>query len=263
MTRIFISYRRADSEGYVGRLYDQLVTYYDRSEVFLDVAAITPGADFSDAIDAAIASCTALLAVIGPQWLTVSGSHGRRLDDPDDFVRREIAAALRHNLLVIPVLIQRAEMPAARDLPDPLKPLARCNAIEISHDRFAFDVERLVSALGGAHGTVVVMGPMDSASKILGLTVTMGLFPLKVMIDRRTAATLTEKGTTAIQAEAGTHTLQLISGSWQRTQSNTLSFDLKGGQRRVVSFGTRYSSAPGGRSQLVVTLGTWDITGQP
>ncbi len=261
MTRIFISYRRADSEGYVGRLYDQLITYYDQGEVFLDVAAITPGADFADAIDDAIASCTALLAVIGPQWLTVSGSHGRRLDEPDDFVRREIAAALRHNLLVIPVLIQRAEMPAASHLPDPLKPLARCNAIELSHDRFAFDVERLVTALGGAHGTVVVMGPMDSAAKVLGLSATMGLFPLKVLIDRQTAATLTEKGATALQVGAGKHTLQLVSGSWQRTQSNTLNFELKGGQRQVVSFGTRYNSTPGGRSQLVVTLGVWDITG--
>ena len=94
MSQIFISYRRADSEGYVGRLRDQLVNIAGEELLFLDVDSIKPGQDFTQALDEAVSSCSVLLAVIGPQWLNIRDSSGnRRLDDSNDFVRLEIASA--------------------------------------------------------------------------------------------------------------------------------------------------------------------------
>ncbi len=151
MSRIFISYRRADSEGYVGRLFDHLVQHFERGDVFMDVDNIPPGADFLQEIENAVAACDVFMAVIGPQWLTASGSDGaRRLDQWDDFVRLEIATALKQGKLVIPVLVGLARMPSPADLPEDIAPLARRNAIELTHQRFSYDIQRLVDAVKSA-----------------------------------------------------------------------------------------------------------------
>jgi hypothetical protein len=95
-----------------------------------------------------VGSCDVLIAVIGKRWLTSSEGEGnRRLDNPDDFVRLEVATALKRNIRVIPVLVDGASMPPARDLPDDLKSLVRRNAVEVSHTRFSADSERLIAAL--------------------------------------------------------------------------------------------------------------------
>ena len=100
----------------------------------MDVDAIRPGFDFVDVIEFAVQQADVLLAVIGTSWLHSIDSNGnRRLDNPEDFVRREIASALESNIRVIPVLVEGAQMPRSIDLPDDIKPLARRNAIEISH----------------------------------------------------------------------------------------------------------------------------------
>jgi hypothetical protein len=149
--QIFLNYRRQDSEGSTGRLYDQLIEHFDPSQIFMDVDTIEPGLDFVEVIDKAVGSCNVLLAIIGNKWLTITDETGkRRLDNPNDFVRIEIASALARDIRVIPVLVQGASMPAAEDLPDDLKPLTRRNAIELSHARFKSDVERLVHVLQNA-----------------------------------------------------------------------------------------------------------------
>src|SRR5579862_4165414 len=92
---IFISYRRDDTEGEAGRLFDDLVRSFGEDSVFMDVSDINPGVDFRQAIDENVSSCGVLLAIIGPQWASITNSTGeRRLDDPNDFVRLEVAAAL-------------------------------------------------------------------------------------------------------------------------------------------------------------------------
>ena len=89
-----------------------------------------------------------LLAVIGPNWLEAASGHGRRrLDDPDDFVRIEILAALQREVLVVPVLIDNTQMPLHGDLPEALRPLSRLNAITVSHARFSSDIKKLVQDL--------------------------------------------------------------------------------------------------------------------
>lgn len=148
MRRIFINYRRQDSEGYVGRLYDHLVQHFGDDGVFMDVDSIQPGADFLKTLEEAVAVCDVLIAVIGPQWLTLSDeSGGRRIDRWNDFVRFEIASAIKQGKLVVPVLVGQARMPSPAELPDDIAALSHRNAVELSHKRFGHDVEQLVSAL--------------------------------------------------------------------------------------------------------------------
>jgi TIR domain len=145
---IFISYRRDDTEGEAGRLYDDLVRTFSENSVFMDVAGINPGMDFRRAIDDNVASCGVLLAMIGPTWATISNGAGqRRLDDSNDFVRLEIASALARNIAVIPVLVHDARMPHADHLPENLKDLAYRNSVEITHARWNSDVQLLIGAL--------------------------------------------------------------------------------------------------------------------
>jgi hypothetical protein len=148
MAGIFISYRRSDSAGYTGRLMDDIKVQFPDNEVFRDVEAIEAGADFVEAIDGAVKSCSVLLAVIGPRWLSVTdNSNRRRIDDPHDFVRLEIAAALRREVRVIPVLVDGAIMPPAEDLPEDIKALARRQAQELTDKRWDYDVGLLFTAL--------------------------------------------------------------------------------------------------------------------
>jgi hypothetical protein len=145
---IFINYRRTDSEGEAGRLFDDLASHFGDQSVFMDVAAIDPGRDFRKAIDQSIANCSVLLAIIGLEWLDAKdASKGRRLDDRNDFVRIELASALRRDIPVVPVLVRGAKMPCVDQLPEDLKELAYRNAVELTHPRWKSDVEVLVRAL--------------------------------------------------------------------------------------------------------------------
>lgn len=147
--RIFLSYRRDDAAGHAGRLHDALLEHFRRDQIFMDIDAIEPGLDFVESIERALSQCDVLLVLIGPRWLAEQGSGGRRrLDDPGDFVRLEVQAALsRGDLRVVPVLIQGAQMPAAEDLPDELRSLVRRNALEVSDTRWGYDVSQLIELL--------------------------------------------------------------------------------------------------------------------
>src|SRR3990170_4013782 len=110
--RVFLSYRREDAAGHAGRLADHLLDRFGQGSVFMDVESIEAGADFTAAIERAISASEAVLVGIGPGWLDATTSSGsKRLDDPADFVRREIEAALASEVRVIPVLVGGASMP--------------------------------------------------------------------------------------------------------------------------------------------------------
>lgn len=148
MSGIFLSYRRSDSEGYAGRLFEGLKTRCDADQLFFDVAAIAPGEDFHKVIADKVGSCAVLLALIGKNWLSAVDEHGRRrLDNGDDFVRLEIAAALKRSIAVIPVLLQGAAMPRDDELPSDLAGLARLNALELRHTRWEADFAQLLATL--------------------------------------------------------------------------------------------------------------------
>jgi TIR domain-containing protein len=146
--QVFISYRRDDSAGHAGRLYDQLTEDLTGVQIFMDVDAIGPGVDFVERIESAVASADVFLAVIGRSWLTLQGADGhRRLDDPDDYVRREIGAALRRRMTVIPVLVGGGQMPSAEQLPADLAPLTRRNALILSDLEWRAGIAKLVTTL--------------------------------------------------------------------------------------------------------------------
>ena len=142
---VFICYRREDSGGFAGRLHRDL-TRVLQADVFIDVDSIKGGDDFVDAISTTLARCSTLLILIGTKWLGATDKDGRRrLEDPKDYVRQEIEEGLRNpNLLVIPVLVDGAAFPDAKDLPDPIAPLARRNAIELTNKRWDYDVAELL-----------------------------------------------------------------------------------------------------------------------
>jgi hypothetical protein len=150
MAGIFISYRRADAGGHAGRLCDRLTARFGADRVFLDIQDIHPGQNYAESIEDTIAACECVIAVIGPHWLETIRT---RAQSSADFVRQEIAAALRRGVTVIPVLVGGARMPVASDLPAELADLSLRNAVEIRDERFDRDVEELETFLDGlVHG---------------------------------------------------------------------------------------------------------------
>ncbi len=148
MYRIFISYRRSDSESFSGRLRDRLRAEFGKRAIFMDTSTIPGGARFDEAIAQNLKSCKVFIAVIGKTWLDGRNEAGqRRLDDPEDWVRKEVARALaRDDVLVIPVIFGGAVMPGSESLPPDLQPLAMRNAVSINDADFDSDVVRLIEA---------------------------------------------------------------------------------------------------------------------
>jgi hypothetical protein len=146
--RIFMSYRHEESAYPANWLYSLLTEHLGQGQVFMDVDDIEPGAHFVNVINAAVGSCEIMLALIGDRWLTITDADGkRRLDDPIDFVRLEIEAALTRDIRVIPILVSGARMPRPDDLPTSIDELAYRQALELSAHRFKLDLGRLIKAL--------------------------------------------------------------------------------------------------------------------
>jgi uncharacterized membrane protein YhaH (DUF805 family) len=171
--RIFINYRRGDSSGAAGRIYDRLLQHFGRDELFMDVDALEPGIDFVKSLDEQVSNCRAFITVIGPNWLHAQDRDGNsRLNNPNDYVRVEIEAALKRDVRLIPVLVEGATMPQPTDLPGSLKALARRNAVEISHHRFSADCDELARAIKRALGVKIDESPgaqAASASKAIAV----------------------------------------------------------------------------------------------
>jgi hypothetical protein len=151
ISRIFISYRREDSAPHAGRLNDRLCLAFGADRVFMDIDDIPLGQNFTAALRENVRAADVVLTVIGPKWLSMAGEDGRRrLDDENDFVRFEVAEALRQGKRVIPILVNDTPMPKAAELPDDLQPLLVCQALHLADARFNRDVADLIRALGGA-----------------------------------------------------------------------------------------------------------------
>lgn len=145
---IFINYRREDSSGTAGRLHDRLDGAFGRDKLFIDVDNIPVGMDFEAHLKSQVEACDVMLAIIGPRWLGSKDELGqRRLDNPEDFVAIELAAALDRKIPVIPVLVDGARMPKASELPESLKPLARRQSFGLRHEHFGADAETLIGKM--------------------------------------------------------------------------------------------------------------------
>jgi hypothetical protein len=151
--RIFLCYRRDDTRWVAGRLYDELRQRYGPKQVFQDIVAIRPGIRYTDQIQEEISRCDVLIVVMGEGWLSAADPQGRRrLDSPRDLVRLEIAAALQRGIPIIPLLIQRASMPADVELPDDIADLTLYHACEVTDTRWDYDVGVLLKAVDGFAG---------------------------------------------------------------------------------------------------------------
>ncbi|HZH76780.1 MAG TPA: TIR domain-containing protein [Archangium sp.] len=149
MPKIFISYRRDDSGGQAGRLFDHLTKHFGGDSVFMDVDTIDLGHDFEPALKDAVSKCDIMLAVIGRDWLDcVELKTGtRRLDNPRDWVRIEIAEALGRGIPVVPVLVRGAALPTAEALPENVRALASRQATSISDSQWQVGIADLVHRL--------------------------------------------------------------------------------------------------------------------
>ena len=145
---VFLSYRRDDAGPYARSLQLQLSQRIPDARIFMDLDSIEPGLDFAEVIEEAVNSSAVLVALIGRQWVTLTGEDGaRRLDNPDDYVRFEVTTALERGVRVIPVLIDGASALRRQDLPAELHKLARLNAAKLSYDRYQDDADRLLDLI--------------------------------------------------------------------------------------------------------------------
>jgi len=160
-SRIFISYRREDSELAASRLAEDLRRHFAPAQVFQDFASIDPGADFVDAVQRGLDTCVAVVVVIGSKWLNVVDRKGRRrLDVPDDWVRHEVAESLRRpGVRLFPVLLDHADMPGLDDLPEDLQALTRRQAFPLTVRHWGKDLAELVEHLQRVPG-------LDSRSEV-------------------------------------------------------------------------------------------------
>ena len=182
MAAIFISYRRADSDAHAGRLSEGLKKKFGKKRVFIDVDGITPGENFRKVIEDRVGACDVLLALIGKNWVSATNEQGqRRLDDPNDFVRLEVAEALKRSVPVIPVLVQGATRPAVEQLPAELKALAGQHDLELRHTSWDADFAVLVRALSRYVRTVRRRRYIALAAGLAALTVAILMSSLALM----------------------------------------------------------------------------------
>ncbi len=159
--RIFISYRRDDTAPYAGWLHELLAQRFGKSNVFKDVSTVRPGMDFTKAVMEAVASSSVLIVLIGPSWEAAADDQGRRrLENPKDWVRAEIEAALDKNLLIIPVLVRGVRMPSGDWSPPSLLRLTHMQALQVDYENFEEDVKRLVHAIETGQPRAALMDPV-------------------------------------------------------------------------------------------------------
>ena len=205
---VFISYRRDDSAGHAGRLFDRIGGHFgDRIRLFMDIDSIGHGEDFNTVIEAALGSCGVFLAVIGKQWLTITDDGGkRRLDDLDDLVRKEIAAALSRNVRVIPVLVQGAAMPRKEYLPEALSDLGGKNPIELSDVRWRYDVDRLIATIEAVLGQTPARRARVSWLRIISYLLLSGIIGTLLLWQvnpfRKDAGTVVKPGISSYHPKA-------------------------------------------------------------
>jgi glycosidase len=146
--RLFISYRREDSKYVTKLIYDRLTERFGKKCVFMDVVSIEGGIDYQRMVRDTVAACDVCVAIIGDKWWSASDASGaRRLEDPDDLLRLEIATALRAEIAVIPCILDEAPFPAEGKLPEDLRPLAARQQVNIAHPSFDRDIPALIRAI--------------------------------------------------------------------------------------------------------------------
>jgi len=207
MTTLFISYRRDDSPYAAGQIRDRLVERFDDKSVFFDIDSVPLGSDFEDYINEKVSQCDVLLVVIGDSWLKPNEDGQIRLDDPSDFVRIEIEAALARDIPIIPVPVGKAGVPSKAELPESISKLASRNAQEVrAGTSFQGDMKRLVNGIETITDVAAEPKPRKLVKKlvvaafivVLGIT---GVFTFQFIQQRLDNAEIERQQTVITEAE--------------------------------------------------------------
>ena len=220
MRRVFISYRREDSGGQTGHLFDDLKKRFGDNEIFRDLEGLDPGVEYPDALNRALTDCDVALVMIGGRWSTIAEPRGRRIDQPEDFVRMEVVKALgRKDVCVIPVLVGGAKLPQEQELPEDLRPLLRRNAFDLSDSRWDYDVKRLGDAIAKLLG-------VDPGRRSLRIWATAALAILVLVISGFYAIHRIGSMSAAAQRIGLPHDLAMLNFSvkWNNEKPSGLSF---------------------------------------
>ncbi len=229
MPGVFICYRREDSGGYTGRLYDILCLRFGKDNVYMDLDTIEGGDDFIDVIDEKLKLCDVLIAVIGSRWLTATEKKDgtRRLDSASDFVRREISRALTRSIRVIPVLVGGAAMPRAEDLPDELRELSERQAMDIRDAHFHPDTQQLIRVLSSSVTTSGFGRFRTGRSKVLAAlvgVVAMAAIPSGYLLLHRASPVQARPPV----VELGGKWVAVVKYDWGDTYTNTFEIRVDG-----------------------------------
>jgi hypothetical protein len=258
MRGVFLSYRRSDTAGHAGRLHDHLAARFGADRVFMDVGDIAAGEDFTRALERELAKADVVVVAIGDGWLTAAQDGRRRLDDPADHHRCEIEAAITQGKRLVPVLVEGARMPAEAELPLALRPLARCQAVELRDSRWGDDVAALTRALGGSRPAATPTRPGRAPRlAMLGLAAAVGGVSLYTVFLRprandggATVPVAASRPPTATVAEPPAARLALA-GLWKRENGSRWTIAQDGDALRIEEI--HYDSKQpwlGGRGEL-------------
>lgn len=146
--RIFISYRREDSSETANKIYESLKQKFPDSLVF-DVETIPLGVNIKSYLRDIIRYCFVQIVIIGEKWVDIRDkvTNEKRLNNPADFVRLEIESAIKEGIAIIPVLVDKANMPHLDDLPESIKSLGYRNALDLSEENFEEQIQKLIKRL--------------------------------------------------------------------------------------------------------------------
>ena len=179
MAAIFISYRRDDSKDETRRIAEKLAQRFGNDAVFLDVEAIDAGADFSKTILDGVRAASVMIVVIGPQWLKAQFPRGTsRLNDPEDFVRREIETALDWRVPIVPVLVDNASMPVTTKLPSSIRKLSLLQAFALNEPNRDEDIARLADVVANTYKVEPL--PIDSLKYFGGRVQNLRRYPISL-----------------------------------------------------------------------------------
>ncbi|MFT5166142.1 MAG: hypothetical protein ACI8P3_001373 [Saprospiraceae bacterium] len=270
MSQIFISYRREDSPEAAGRIYDRLKSHFGEKQVFFDIDSIPPGIDFRQFISESVSKCDVLLVIIGDRWLAKDNNGVSRLEDPSDFVRIEIEAALKRRIPVIPVPVGRAKEPSKEELPSNIKDLHYRNSCEVrSGTSFEGHIQRLIYGIENSTGAVLNTDKLkqingkkerqDGKRRLVGWKVLLGIVLISVAFfvfwilsqSDRTTAEFTGDVSTEAQEVVSLKELYVLSSLGSSSvapgEKATISVTVKDKDGRAIEDATVLISSGGGK----------------
>jgi len=143
--RVFLNYRKEDSDAWAGRIHEVLANEFSEADVFMDQFSLVAGDDYPVVIQQCAVRCSAMVVLIGPRWVSIANQSGvPRLKEDDDLVHREIVAALDRQILVVPLRLPDTPVPDRYDLPFDMRDLIRSHMPVLSNRSWKVDRDQQI-----------------------------------------------------------------------------------------------------------------------